>query len=131
VDLVDEQHVAVVEAGEDGREVTGVGDRRTAGDPERRGHLVGDDHRQRGLAEPGRAGEQDVVGRPAAAASGLEHQPELLADPPLADHLVQGARAQSRLDGPLVTFGLGRREGGEVGLLVGLQLVAGRHLRPC
>ena len=35
VDLVDEQHVAVVEAGQDRREVAGVGDRRAAGHAQR------------------------------------------------------------------------------------------------
>ena len=34
---------------------------------------------------------------------------ELLAHPLLADHLVEGARTQRRLDGPLVALGLGRR----------------------
>ena len=43
-------------------------DRRAAGDPQRRAHLGGDDHGQRGLAEPGRPGQQDVVGGRAAAA---------------------------------------------------------------
>ncbi len=63
VDLVDEEDVALVEPGEDGGQVTGMRDRRTAGQPEGRGHLGGDDHRQRRLAQAGRAAEQHVVGR--------------------------------------------------------------------
>ena len=39
VDLVDEQHVALVQPGEDRGEVAGVGDRRAAGEPQRRAHL--------------------------------------------------------------------------------------------
>ena len=69
VDLVDEEDVAVVHPGEDRGEVAGVGERRATGDPERRADLGRDDHRQRGLAEPGRAGEQHVVGRAVAAAA--------------------------------------------------------------
>ena len=114
VDLVEEEHVALVHAREDRGEVAGVLDRRAAGDPQRRGHLGGDDHRERGLAETGRAGEQHVVGHPPAAAGGLEHQPELLAHPVLADELVEGAGPQRRLDGALVALGLrgGRASGG-------------------
>ena len=51
VDLVDEEHVTLVEPGEDRGEVTGVRDRRSAGQPQRGAHLGGDDHRQGGLAE--------------------------------------------------------------------------------
>ena len=68
VDLVDEEDVALVHPGQDRGQVAGVGERRPAGQPQRRAHLGGDDHRQRGLAEPGRPGEQHVVGRPARAA---------------------------------------------------------------
>ena len=50
-----------------------------------------------------------MVGRPAAAPGGLEHEPELLADPGLADDLVEGARPQRRLDGALVALRLGGR----------------------
>ena len=63
VDLVDEEHVAVVEVGEDRGEVAGAFERRAARDPQADFELGGDDARQRGLAEPGRAGEQDVVDR--------------------------------------------------------------------
>ena len=108
VDLVDEQHVAVVEARQDRGEVAGMGDRRAARDAQRRGHLVGDDHRQRGLAEPGWPRQQDVVGGPSTPTRRLEHEPELLADPALADHLAERARTQRRLHGALVTLGLGR-----------------------
>ena len=107
VDLVDEEHVALVEPGQDRGEVAGVGDRRTAGDAQRRGHLGGDDHRQRGLAEPGRPAEQHVVGGPAARSGRLQHERELLAHPVLADHLVEGPRPQRRLEGALVVVDLG------------------------
>ncbi len=63
VDLVDEQHVAVVEVGEDRGEVTGAFERGAARDAQRDVELGGDDPRQRGLAEPRRAGEEEVVDR--------------------------------------------------------------------
>ena len=76
VDLVEDEHLALGEAGQDGREVTGVLDRRPAGDAQRRLHLGRDDHREGGLAQARRAAEQDVVGHPATAAGRLEHQAE-------------------------------------------------------
>ena len=66
------------------------------------------------LPEAGRAGEQHVVGGAAAAPGGLEHQAELVAHPVLADHLVEGARPQRRLDDPLVALGLGGGQRAEV-----------------
>ena len=107
VDLVDEEDVAVVEARQDRGEVTGVGDRRAAREPQRRAHLRGDDHRERGLAEPGRAGEQHVVGRPAPAAGRLEDQPQLVAYARLPDDLVERLGPQRRLDRAVVAVGLG------------------------
>ena len=63
VDLVDEQHVAVLELGEDRGQVAGPLERRARRDVQVDAHLGGDDAGQRGLAEPGRAGEQQVVDR--------------------------------------------------------------------
>jgi hypothetical protein len=132
VDLVDEQHVAVVEAGEDRRQVARVGDRGTGGQPQRRLHLGGDDHRQRGLAEPGWSREQHVVGGPPPGAGRLEHQGQLLADALLADHLVEGARPQRLLEGPLVAAGVGRDHAcGDVLPLGLLQLGLVHGIRPC
>ena len=99
-----------------------MGDRRAAGEPERGAHLAGDDHRQRGLAQPGRPGEQHVVGGAAARLGGLEHQAELLAHALLADDLGQAAGPQRRLHRPLVDVGVGGGEPGQVGLLRGLEV---------
>ena len=108
VDLVDEQHVAVVEPGEDRREVAGVGDRRPARSAAA-GSLISAAMIIASvvLPRPGRPGQQHVVGRALAAAGRLEHQGQLLADPLLADDLVEGAGPQRRLDGPLVAVGVG------------------------
>ena len=69
VDLVDEQHVALLEIGEQRREVAGLGDDRAGGGAEVDAELARDDLRERGLAEAGRADEQHVVERLLARAS--------------------------------------------------------------
>ena len=63
VDLVDEEDVALLEIGEQRREVAGLGDHRTGGGAEIDAELARDDLRQRRLAEAGRADEEDVVER--------------------------------------------------------------------
>ena len=93
VDLVEEQDLALGQAGQDGREVAGVLDRRAAGDAQRLLHLGRDDHRQRRLAEAGWAAEQYVVGSALAPSGRLEHQTELGAHPVLPDELVERSRA--------------------------------------
>jgi hypothetical protein len=75
VDLVDEQHLALREAAHEGGEVAGALERRAAGDADAGAELRRDDHGEGRLAESRRAGQQDVVGRTAAAACALEHQP--------------------------------------------------------
>ncbi len=107
VDLVDEQDVALVDPREDRGEVSGVLDRRAARDAQRCRELVGDDHRDRGLAESGRAGQQHVVGRTSASHGRLEHQRELLAYALLADQLVERARTKRRLERAVLGSGLG------------------------
>ena len=59
-------------------------------------HLVGDDVGERGLAEAGRAVEQDVIERLAALQGGVERDAELLADDLLADALVEPAAGGAR-----------------------------------
>ena len=109
MDLVDEQHVAVVEVGEDGGEVAGALERGTAGDPQADVHLGGDDSRQRGLAQAGRAREQQVVGGLAATARGAEQDLEVLLEPRLADELVEPPGPERDLLGLLDRIG-GRTE---------------------
>jgi hypothetical protein len=63
VDLVDEQHVARLEVGEDRGEVARLGEHRPRGHAEADAELARDDLRERGLAEAGRAVEERVVHR--------------------------------------------------------------------
>ena len=66
-----------------------------------------------------------MVGGAFAQPGGLEHQPELVAHPLLADDLVERARAQRGLDGALVAVGLGHGQRAQMALLDGLELVVG------
>ena len=66
VDLVDEEHAARLERGQQRGDVALALERRAGGLHERHVELGGDDLRERRLAEPRRPGEQDVVERLAA-----------------------------------------------------------------
>ena len=101
VHLVDEEHLARCEARQQRGEIAGVLDRRAARHPQRPRALVRDDHRERGLAEPRGAGEQDVVGRALLDAGRVQQQLQLAAHLLLADELGEGCRAQRALDGEL------------------------------
>ncbi len=107
VDLVDEQHVAVVEVGEDGGEVAGPLQRGPARDPQADVHLGGDDARQRGLPQPRWPGEEQMVdGLPATACRGQEDL-EVLLEAGLADELVESAGSERDLLGLLHRIGRG------------------------
>src|SRR5207302_15636 len=60
--------------------------------------LVADDLRERGLAEPGRAGEEEMVERLAARFRRLERDRELLLHALLADEVGQVARTERALE---------------------------------
>ena len=98
VDLVDEQHVAVLEFGEDRRQIAGAFQRRTRRDVQVDAHLGGHDAGQRGLAEAGRAGEQQVIDRLLTLAGRLEDDAQVLLEFALADELVERTRPQAGLE---------------------------------
>ena len=100
VDLVDEQHVARLQIGQDRGEVAGALDHRAGGGAEADAEFARHDLRQRGLAEAGRPVQQHMVQRLAAPAGGLDEDGEVLAAGLLADELGQRLRPQA---------GLGRR----------------------
>src|SRR5262249_13228042 len=87
VNLVDEEHVAVLEIGEEGGEVSGLGDDRARGRAEMHAKLTGHDLRERGLPESGWASEQHMVERLAPRARSLDEHLEIGADLGLADEL--------------------------------------------
>ncbi len=77
VDLVDEQNVVGFQIGEQRREVAGPLQHRPRGLAQVDAHLLGDDVRQRGLAQPGRTEQQHVIERLAAVARSLDEDAEL------------------------------------------------------
>ena len=70
MDLVDEQHVARLQVGQDRGQIAGPGDHRARGRPKADTQFVRDDLRQRGLAQARRTEEQRVVQGLAAGARG-------------------------------------------------------------
>ena len=103
VDLVDEQHVAFFEIGEQRGEIAGLGDDRAGGRAEIDAELARHDLRQRRLAEPRRADEQHMVERLAAPLGGLDEDLEIGAHRRLADEIVERLRPQGLL-GILAAF---------------------------
>jgi len=63
VDFVDEQNVAGVQVGQQRRKVAGLFNGRAGGDTDVHAHFVGDNARQRGFAQTGRAVQQGVIQR--------------------------------------------------------------------
>ena len=113
VDLVDEEDVVRLERGEDRRHVSlplerGARDAADA-DPE----LLADDEGEARLAEPGRAGEQDMVESLAASLRRFQGDRELLLDPLLADEVLEPARAERAVE--LVVPGSEHRRGDAFG----------------
>ena len=92
VDLVDEEHVAILEIGEERGEVAGLGDHRAGGRAEIDAELARHDLRERGLAQPGRPGEQHMVERLAPRARRLDEHLEISADLGLTDELGERLR---------------------------------------
>ena len=107
VDLVDEEDAAGLQRGEEGGDVGLALERRARGLHHRHPHLGGDDVGEGGLAEAGRAGEEDVVERLAAAPRGLDEDRQLLGDLLLVDEVGKGRRAQRAVE---VLVGRRRRE---------------------
>jgi hypothetical protein len=97
VDLIDEEHRPRLERGERG-DVALALQGRAGGLHERHVELGGDDLRQRGLAQPRRAGEQHVVERLAARRRRLDRDRELLAQAVLADELPKRAGAHRAIE---------------------------------
>src|SRR5262249_32406849 len=109
VHLVYEQDVAVVEVGEDGGEVAGAFERRSAGDPQRDTELGGHDPGQRRLPRSGWSGEEHVVDGLAALPRRAEEDVEVLFETLLPHELGEAPRAERVLLGALGRVG-GRAE---------------------
>ena len=94
MDLVDEEHAARLERGEERGDVALALERRAGGLHERHVELGGDDLRERGLAQARRPGEQQVVERVAAARAASMAIESCSLSALLADEVLQPARPQ-------------------------------------
>ncbi len=98
VDLIHEEHAARLERRQEGRDVALALERRSGGLHERHVELGGDDLRQRGLAQAGGAGQQQVVQRVPARGRRLDRDGQLLAQRLLADEVLQPAGTQRAVE---------------------------------
>ena len=98
MDLVDKEDVVFAQVGEYGREVTRTFDRGAARCADGDAHLVRDDVRQRGLAEAGRAIEEEMVERFFALPRRFDGDADVFLGALLAGELVEHARPQRDLD---------------------------------
>ena len=73
-------------------------------------HLVGNDVRQRGLAQSGWAEDQHVIERLGAFPRCLDEDPHLLLDARLTDVLVELLRANRTIERPVVSPGFAARQ---------------------
>ncbi len=101
MDLVDEQNVVGFEVGEQRREIAGALQHGTGGLAQIDAHLARDDVSERGLAQPGRPEQQDVIERLVPIARCLDEDGELRADLLLTDVLAAGAWAAAPARSPL------------------------------
>ena len=102
VHFVDEQDLLVANVGQDGRQVALDLQRRPRGLLKRHAQFVGDDGRQRRLAQPGRPIEQHMIQRLSARLRRLDRHRQILFDLGLPDEFHQPLRAQLQLKGGIV-----------------------------
>ena len=94
MNLVDEQDVAPPQPGEDAGQIGAARQRRSGDNVNLRAHLVGDDMRQRRLAQSRRAVQKHVLHRLAAAAGSGDGNPQLLEQLLLPDVVGETPRTQ-------------------------------------
>ena len=97
VDLVDEQHVALFQIGQQRGEVARFRNHRAGGGAEIHAEFARDDLRQRGLAEAGRADEEHMVERLVARTRGLDENLEIGARLFLRRRIRRAAAGAARL----------------------------------
>ena len=113
MDLVDKEHIVGLEICQQRGQVARLGDHRPAGCAKADAQFLGDDLRQRGLAETGRAEKQHMVHRLAAALGSLDEHAQILARGLLPDKFGKALWAQRRIG--VFGLALGRMEGNGFG----------------
>ena len=87
VDFVDEQHIALLDVGQNACQIPGFFDLGTGCGVELGTGCLGDQICQRRFPQPRRPGKQDVVKHPATETGRLKHQQQTLLDLFLSDEL--------------------------------------------
>ena len=98
VDLVDEQHIARLERGQDRRQVALALDRRSRDGAQAGAELLPDDVGKARLAEAGRAHQQYVIESLVPCLRCRERDVELLLQPLLPDELVESSRPERAVE---------------------------------
>ena len=94
MDLINEQHVALLQVGQQGRQVAGLFNGRAAGNADLHPHLLGHNAGQGGFAQARRAVKQHMVHRFAPAAGCFQINAKVLLHLFLAHIVLQGAGAK-------------------------------------
>lgn len=113
MDLIDEQHVAVFQFGQDRRQIAGSLESWAGSDLKVAAHLRRNDVRKRRLPEAWRTGEKQVVSRLSTASGGTEHDTEVALEFLLSDKLRERAGPKSWLveqHGHVIGFFGGREQ---------------------
>jgi hypothetical protein len=107
VNFVDEENIALLEAGEESGQVTGFFNRRSGSGPDGGVHFCPEDVGEGGLAEAGRAAEKKMVEGLGAGAGGIEEDGEPFAEFGLAGEVGETTGAKGLVDGiPRTGFGV-------------------------
>ncbi len=119
--LVDEEHLVRLQVAHHCRKIPRPLDHRAGRGANRHPHLYRNHVRERGLAEPGGAVEEDVIERLPPPPGGADRNLQVLPQPVLPDVLVERARTE-----PFLVLGVFVRSGGSDQTFVNHERGAGR-----
>ena len=108
MDFIDKEHVAFFEVRENGREIAGALDCRTAGRLDVGTHFIGNNRCERCFAQTGRARKQNVIGCLTTSLGRLYENRERLLDLFLAEVVFEIFRAQASVEREIVFLKLCR-----------------------
>ena len=97
VDLVDEQDIAVFQIGQQRGKIARLGDHRPGRGAKAHPQFLGDDLRQRGLAQPRRAEDQHMVHRLAPRLGAFDEHPQVVLRRRLPDEFGEALGPQGRV----------------------------------
>jgi hypothetical protein len=105
MNFVEKENFFFFERGEDGGEIAFAFEERASAGFDRDGEFIGDDLRERGFAEAGRAVEKNVIEGFAAIASGFESDGDIFFDAFLANVFGEGFGTDASVEASVVVEG--------------------------